>query len=119
MAEQPIPSTDLDCYRDETPAWSFPITRGGVAVDLDAAGVSLAWYLCASLADEDADALETKTLGSGLTIPTPDSGIVQAALDADDTAADGLPSAMYHRLVLTESTRKTIVARGRLFILEA
>lgn len=113
---EPLLPIDLACYRGETPSWDFPIIRGSSPVDLST-GAVVTWYLVADEHDADDDALATKTVDDGLAIPTPSTGVVTGSLTTQQTS--GLPSTTMHRMVLVEGTRRTIVAHGRVLLVDA
>lgn len=103
-------ANDLDAVRGDTNEYDLTITRDGVAVPLAGAGIKLT--VKRSL--EDTTPVVQLAVGSGITIAAdPSTGKCVAVFPP--AAFAGLPARSFlYDVELTEGTRVTTVAEGRL-----
>jgi hypothetical protein len=111
MAIEANIGVSADWFTGEDKSLVFTVNQSDGSTAQDITGWSLSWMLKRAVADADADALITKTTGSGIALTTPASGICTVTID--DTDTDSLePGTFRHELKRTGAGVETILSYG-------
>lgn len=90
---------------------NFTVLQSDESTAQDISGWSLSWLLKKRASDLDANALITKTGGSGITITDGANGLCTVDIDDDDT--DGMSPGVYvHELKRTDAGLETVLCSG-------
>lgn len=102
----------LSMFSGESRTLTFAVKdSAGVAQDLTAATIK--FHISR---DEGVAALITKSIGSGITVPTPTDGNIVVAMAASDTAT--ICGELYFQVIVTDGSGNiSVVAHGDLTIL--
>jgi hypothetical protein len=89
-----------------------PLTGVVTGTPQDISGWTLSWLLKRKATDADADALLTKTTGSGIVLTTPASGLCTITV-ADTETNSFAPGTYHHELKRMDAGFETVLIRGR------
>lgn len=107
--------TDLRMYRGDDRDFTVTLTEDGSPMDLT--GADVRFTAKEHLRDDDEDAVVVATVGDGIVVDDPTSGVLVVSVDAEDT--DGLGTVTrflrYDVQVTRGGSTRTVVA-GRLYI---
>jgi hypothetical protein len=108
--------TDLSITRGDTRTFTHTITRSAVAVDLT--GATLSFMVKTDAYQADVDAVITKTIGSGIVVSAPATGVaVTTVLPANTSGLAAGRLDYIWELVMTEANGVvTTVERGAFVI---
>ena len=105
----------IETYRGDDREFTFTLTEDGGAMDLT--GAALRFTVKRAVADLDINAVVSKTLGSGITVAAPLTGVCVVALAAADTAGLEGSLRLPFDLQVTRGGRTRTVVVGDLVVI--
>lgn len=115
--EANIPDTS-DWFTGEDKALVFTIYESDETTPQDITGWTVSWRLKRRQSDADSAALLTKTVGSGIALTTPLSGVLTVSIADTDTDAI-LAGSYFHELKRTTDGSETVLSFGSAVLKQA
>lgn len=115
MADEQNITAENEFFLGEDKTLTFTIYQSNGVTAQDITGWAISWMLKKDATDDDVNAKITKTVGSGITLTTPLSGICTVTV-ADTDTASLRPGLYQHELKRTDDGFETVLAYGTCYL---